>query len=441
MFSLSVVLLAQVAVEPPREDEQPSSERMTVVTANSEQMLLLAARAMATQQDALAIKILETLLKDPELKVRNEARFRLAMLASNERRWREAGEYLRAILDEEPGAQRARLELARVQAEMGELDASRRTLREAQAGQLPPDVARLVERFSAALRERKPFGLNVQIAIAPDSNINRATRSGTLGTILGDFELDDDARQSSGVGLTMSSEAYYRKPLSAKTSLLARAGFSGNFYRADRFNDLTAIGAIGPEFPLWGGRANLLLGGQRRWFGGERYNDALDANLQWQRPLGRRAQLRTGLSYSRSFFQFNELQDSDTFAGFASYERALSQRAGVSVTIGGTRQIAADPAYSIASGQISVTGWRGFGRTTLFASAIYQHLEADRRLAIYPSRRKEDFLRLSLGATFRSLSWKGWAPQVKLMWEDNSSPIEIYRYDRWRGEFGLTRVF
>ncbi|MGQ7830794.1 surface lipoprotein assembly modifier [Altererythrobacter sp. Z27] len=441
MFSLSVALLAQVAAGQSPEIEPPPSEQTTVITANSTQMLLLAVRALASQQDALAIKILETLLNDPEVKVRNEARFRLAMLASRDRRWNEAGEYLRAILDEEPGAQRARLELARVQAELGELDASRRTLREAQAGGLPPDVARLVERFSAALRERKPFGVNVQIAIAPDSNINRATRSGTLGTILGDFELDDDARQSSGIGITMSSEAYYRKPLSAKTSLLARAGFTGNFYRADQFNDIAAIGAIGPEFPLIGGRANLLIGGQRRWFGGERYNDALDANLQWQRALGRRSQLRTGMSYSRTYYRFNELQDSDTLAGFASYERALSQRAGASLTIAGTRQIAADPAYSISSGQVSATGWREFGRTTLFASATYQHLEADRRLAIYPSRRKEDFLRLSLGATLRTLSWKGWAPQVKLIWENNSSPIEIYRYDRWRGEFGIARAF
>lgn len=401
----------------------------------------MATRALAAQREDLAITMLEALSHDPELAIRNEARFRLAILASRRKDWTDAGLYLRAILDEEPGAQRARLELARVQAELGDLDAARRTLREAQAGQLPPEVARLVERFSAALRERKPFGASFQLAIAPDSNINRATRSDTLGTVLGDFELDKEARQSSGIGLAINSEAYYRKPLSDKTSLLARIGFSGNFYRADQFNDMVAIASIGPEFPFYKGRATISAGIQQRWYGNRAYAQGFDANLNWQRPIGPRAQLRFGLGLSRTDNRFNDLQDSDSVSGFLSYERALSPRAGVNVTIGGARQMAEDPAYSTTSLQLSTTGWRDLGRTTIFASASYLHLEADERLAIYPERRKDDLLRFSLGATTRSIQWKGWSPQVKLAYEQNRSPIEIYHYDRWYGEFGVIRAF
>ena len=156
MSLLLAAMLVQASMTPPSAPDRHSEHQSTEIAATSTQLLALASQAIADQQVVLAIEILTTLLQDPEMRVRNEARFRLAMLASRRKDWTEAGAYLRAILDEEPGAQRVRLELARVQAEMGDHDASRRTLRDAQAGELPSSVARLIERFSAALR--RPAG-------------------------------------------------------------------------------------------------------------------------------------------------------------------------------------------------------------------------------------------------------------------------------------------
>jgi hypothetical protein len=441
---MAVMLAVLVALQPsePPPDASPAPEHAAaVLTATGHQMLAMADNAIAADREDIAVKILSVLLRDAERSIRNEARFRLAMLASRRKDWTEAGTQLRAILDEEPDAQRVRLELARVQAEMGDLEASRRTLREVQAGGLPPDVARLVERFSAALRERKPFGASFQIAIAPDSNVNRATRSETLGTVLGNFDLDEAARRTSGIGLAVGSEAYFRHPFAASTSLVVRAGFSGNFYREAHFDDLTAVVSAGPELPLGGGRANLLAGVQRRWFGGDRYSDGIDASFTWQRTVGRRAQLRAGLGAARINYRLNDQQDGTTLSGFAGVERALGSRSGLSLSLGVTRQIARGPAYSSTGGQLTTSAWREFGRTTFLVTTTYQHLEADERLAIYPQRRKEDFLRFSVGAILRSLNWKGWAPQVKVIWERNWSPIEIYSYERWRSEFGIVRAF
>lgn len=441
---MSLLLAAALAQQAP--EERPSlaqspENAVVELTATGRELLAMATRALSSGREDIAIRILGALVRDRDLRVRNEARFRLAMLAARDEDWSGAGTWLRAILDEEPGAQRARLELARVQAEMGDIDGARRTLRQAQAGSLPPDVARLVDRFSSALRERKPFGFSIDLAIAPDSNVNRATRSTTLGTVIGDFDLDEEARKTSGTGVKAGAEAYYRHPLSADVSLLARGGVSGNFYREGRLNDVLAVVSIGPEFDLLSGRANLLFGGQQRWFGGDRFYTSLDANMQWQKPLGRRSQLRTGLGVSRVNYRTNDLQDAFVITGFTGVERALGTRAGAGMTLGGARQIAREPAYSQVSGQITATGWREFGRSTVFLSATYLHLEADRRLALYRHRRKEDFLRFSLGATLRALQWQGWAPQIRVIYERNSSPIEVYRYDRWRGEFGVVRAF
>ena len=75
---------------------------------------------------------------------------------------------------------------------------------------LPPAVARLVDRYSEALRAARPCGASLEIALAPDSNINRATRSDTLGTVLGDFDIDKDSKAKSGTGLSLHGQAYRR---------------------------------------------------------------------------------------------------------------------------------------------------------------------------------------------------------------------------------------
>ncbi|MXO63840.1 tetratricopeptide repeat protein [Qipengyuania oceanensis] len=411
------------------------------VSVSADDMLRLSQAALARGDRLLASRILEALLEDPQLGIRNEARFRLAMLASSTGDWGRAGGLLRRILDEEPGAQRARLELARVQSEMGQLDAARKTLREAQAGGLPPDVARLVDRFSAALRDRRPYGASLNFAFAPDSNVNRATRSDTLATVIGDFDLAKEDKQRSGIGVSIGGEAFARLRLDEATTIVTRAGIASNIYRRGRFNDHLLVGSIGPEFDLSSGRLLLSFGAQRRWFGGEQVYNAWDLQARWQRPIGRRTQVQATLGYAYYDYRANELQDAHLVSATGSWERALSRRSGMSVTLGGTRQIARDPAYSSVSGQVGLVGWLDLSRTTLFGALHYQHSENDRRLSIYPKRRSDDYLKAGIGATFRGLSWHEWAPQFKLSWESNRSPIEIYDYQRWRSEFGIARAF
>ena len=441
MFLAVLTLLGQVAEAVPDVQTTVSSTRETVIEATPLEMLRWAEVEFVGGNIALANQILETLVEDPRLSIRNEARFRLAMIASSRAEWSRAGEYLRRILDEEPGAQRARLELARVQGEMGQLSAARRTLREAQAGGLPPEVARLVDRFSAALRDRRPFGASVQVAIAPDSNANRATRSDTLATVIGDFELAEPDQETSGIGVASSVEAFARWPVADGAQIVARAGAVSNLYLRGRFDDHLLVGSVGPEIQLARASLSLSFGAQRRWFGGQQMYHAWDLQARWQRPVGRKTQLQAHVGYAYYDYAMNDLQDARVITATGSWERAFSERSGVSVTLGGARHLAKEAAYSSTSGQIGLVGWLDVSRTTLFAAVHYQRSENDRRLSIYPKRRIDDYVKASVGATVRSLSWRGWAPQFGLSWERNLSPIEIYDYQRWRSEIGITRAF
>lgn len=348
---------------------------------------------------------------------------------------------LRAILDEQPSAQRVRLELARVLDLMGDESGARRALREAQAGGLPPDVARLVDRYSAALRAQKPLGANLDIALAPDSNINRATRSQTLGTVLGDFVLDEAAKQRSGVGLALRGQGYARLPLAGTTKLFGRVSASADLYRDGAFIDLALAAAAGPEIRSGADRFSIEAGGLLRWYGGQSYSRAATIGFNLFHPLGRTSQLRATAAVAFVDNRMNRLQDGRSYSASLSYERALSSRSGIGLTLGTDRQSLRDPGYSTWAGQATLLGYREAGPVTLVATIGFGRLKADQRLLLFPRARADQSYRASLGATFRNFRVGTFAPFVRATYERNQSRIAIYDFRKVRTEIGVNRAF
>lgn len=407
----------------------------------AKQLFDLADNALVRGNPDVAEAAYRALADDADTETRSEANFRLGMLLAALRRNAEAARIFRRILDEKPNAQRVRLELARVLVNMGDDTGARRALREAQAGGLPPEVARFVDRYSAALRSRKPFGASMEVALAPDSNINRATRSDTLGTVLGDFTLDDDAQEKSGVGLAVKGQVYGRLEVSGKTNMVARATGAADVYRRSTFNDFAVGLTAGPEIQLGQDRVTVEAGATWRWFGNKPFSTTAMLSLNYLHPLDRQSQLRLASSIANIDNKRNPLQDGQNYALSVSYERALSSASGVGVTVSGDRNKLVDAGYSTVGAQFSVFGYHDFGALTLIGSLGYGRLEADERLFIYPSRRLDNLYRASLGATFRQLSIGQFAPLVRVTIERNTSSVEIFDYRRVRTEFGLTRSF
>lgn len=409
--------------------------------ASADQVLAIADAARNAGDLTTAETAYRALFADPSVEVRSETRFRLAMMFVALRRMPEAAVLLRAILDEQPGAQRVRLELAGVLDLMGDEAGARRALREAQAGGLPPDVARFVDRYSAALRAQKPIGASIDIAFAPDSNINRATHSQTLGTVLGDFVLDEDAQQRSGVGLAFRGQGYARMSLSNTANLFGRISGSADIYRQGEFNDFAIAATFGPELRSGADRISLEAGGLWRWYGGQAYSRAATVSLNYTHPLGRKTQLRGTASLAFVDNRLNQLQDGRTYSASLSYERALSSRAGIGFTLSADRQALRDPGYSTWSGQATLFGYREIGPVTLVATIGYGQLKADERLLLFPEARSDRIYRASLGATFRNFRIGSFAPFIRATLERNQSTTEIYDYRKLRTEIGITRAF
>lgn len=397
------------------------------------------ARAAGRIEDALSLY--EGLTHDPDPEIRAEARFRKGMTLADAGRYREAAQTFRALLDEKPGAARVRLELARVLALIGDEKAARREIRQAQAAGLPEAVAVVVDQFAAALRSKRPFGGSLELALAPDTNINRATAARTLDTVIAPLVLSEDARARSGLGIKAGAQAYARLPLRQGVALLPRVSGAGRLYRASRFDDIAASGLLGLE---WQGARDRITGSAGfgwRWFGKALYARTSTVSVDWMHPIDRRTQLVAGAAASRARYVANSLQDGGIFDLTVAAEHAFAADSGGSLTVSANRQTARDPGYATASGGLSALTWKEVGRTTLYLSGGIRRTEGDARLFLFPERRREWLFQAGAGATFRHLTFHGLAPTLRATFERNVSTVGIYDYRRLAFEAGITRAF
>ncbi len=418
---------------------RPAESRKVAVSAAG--LLRLAEDFTHRGSSAEATNILILLSNDPDPDIRNEARYRRALLLEKEGGLGGAAVLLRQVLDQKPEAAAVRLKLATLLHRMGDEESARRELRALRSADLPPNVARFVDRMAASLRSTKPFGLQVELALAPDSNINRATRSDTLGTVFGDFAFDKDSKAKSGLGASARVRAQGRFALSDSVSLVARTSLDANLYRHTAFNDISLEAAAGPQWRLGRVRMSAEGGAGEQWYGMKPYQRSLRLAVSAAAPIGPVTQVRVDASARHSDNRVNDLQDGRGVSAQVGLERALSPSLLVAGSLGADRFKASDAAYSTRSWRAGVAAYREMGSTTLSLGFDVGRLEADDRLQLLPKARSDRSLRLSVGAVHRQLTVAGFAPLTRLVIERNRSTVEFYDYNRVRTEFGITRAF
>ncbi len=420
---------------------EAASAQDVVEGVSAAQLFALADARKAADFAVDAIAIYEALAKDADADIRAEARYRHGLLLADTGRYVEAAVMFRALLDEKPEVLAARLELARMLAAIGREQEARRELRQAQASGVPDEAAAMVDRFARALRSQKRLGGVFEIAVAPDSNINRATEARILDTVIAPLTLSDDARARSGAGLRAMSQVFGRLPVTEGWSLIPRGAVQGSVYRQSQFNDVSASALLGVERRGQANRFTASVGQTWRWFGNEPYAQTSAVAFDWVRAMDARSQLITSYSVSAARYDVNPLQDGYIHDLSAAYERALDVRSGVSFSASITRQGAADPGYASWAGGMTLGGWRETRWGTAFASAGLRHTEGDERLFLFPDKRREWLATGRLGMTFRALTAYGFAPTVRVTLERNNSTVGIYDYRRVAADIGVSRSF
>ncbi len=401
----------------------------------------IAERYAAAGQTESAEALLIGLTRDPNRDYRAEARFRLALLRESAGDQRGAIEWLKALLDEQPNAGRPRLELARLLALSGDEAAARRELRRAGAAGLPDDVARVVDRFATALRSVRPIGGAFEIAIAPDSNINRATTQERVDTVVAPLTLSRDARATSGIGVSLSGQAFARGDLSDDVAILSRISARADLYGKSRFNDVVLTLASGPEFRLGGARVRPAGIAQRRWFGGDLFSKSYGGSLNVLKPLDRVSQIEGELTLLESRYRRNPLQDGLLSDLSLAYDRALSPRFSIRIGARATRQNAGIDFLDTTSGAVDLLASRAFGKQLIFVQLSGFKLRADARDPLFGVTRAYDRFDLTAGAILRRFSWRGLAPLIRVTHSRSDSTVPIFDFKRTRVEFAVSREF
>jgi len=409
--------------------------------ATASQIQILADRLIQSGQDGKAEQLLELLASDPNSGVRAEARFRWAALLESRGKDREAAVLLRRVLDDRPDAAPVRLKLATLLQKMGDESSALRELRALRTSDLPPNVVRFVDRLSASLQANKPIGIQIEVALAPDTNINRAPRASELSTLLGEFTFDEQSKKRSGVGVALRSFVQARQSLSRDLRLVARASGETSIYRERRFNEMALELAAGPQWKLGQTRFSAEAGIGQQWYGMKPYQRSLRLSASITRPIDGVSQLRVDGGGRWTDNHFNALESGKGLSLRARYERALTPSLLVVAELGVDRFKARDDAYSTRSWNAGLSAFRQAGRMTLSAGIEVGRLNADERLSLLPHAREDQLFRLSLGTVFRQLTVAGFAPVTRLVYERNKSSVEFYDYERTRTELGISRAF
>jgi tetratricopeptide (TPR) repeat protein len=405
------------------------------------QVFAIAERYAAAKRFADAETLLKGLTHDPNDDYRAEARFRLAALREAQGDKQGAIEWLKALLDEKPNAGRPRLELARLLAATGDESGARRELRRAGAAGLPEDVARVVDRFATALRSSRTIGGSIEVAIAPDSNINRATTQERVDTVVAPLTLSRDARATSGVGFSLSAQGFARGRITDRIDLLSRASVRADLYGKSQFNDVVMTLASGPEFRLDAARVRPAAIAQRRWFGGDLYSESFGGSVNVLKPINQVSQVEGELTLLQSNYARIPAQDGLLTDLNIAYDRAISPR--FSVRVGGrvTRQDAKADFLSTDSVGVDLLASRAFGKQLGFIQLSGFRLGAKGKDPLFGVTREDKRFDVTLGLILRRFTWRGLAPLIRVIHSESDSTIPIYDFKRTRVEFALSREF
>ncbi len=439
MFLTALLLVASSETALPTKVECDANQKCTGLSALEVFKLVELAAAKGDLKQAESL--LQALTRDPNPDYRAEARFRLARQCEAQKDLPCAERWYRALLDEKPDAASVRLELARVLAAQDKVGSASHEMRRAQAAGLPPDVAKTVERISSVLRSNAPFGGSIEVSLAPDSNINRATRSQTVEAFGLPFQLGEDGRKTSGVGLSTSAQIFARRPLFGKHRISAQLAAAGNFYRQSQFSDFTLSLSAGPEFQF--GQLSLRPAAlvSKTWFGGDPLSESYGGSLMARRGVGRTAAVAVSANVQHTTYARVPTQNGESYSGQISLEKAFSSKLYGRFTASLQRNDVVAASESYWSYGTGATLSRQFGKLTGYAGVNYRRRTSDTASIFFSQKRDEDFVEANAGIIVRPISFYGLSPVVRFSHFRNKSPITLYDYSRNRVEIGLTRDF
>jgi hypothetical protein len=364
------------------------------------------------------------------------------MLALARKDYPRAETMFRRILQDDPGLVRVRLELARTLFLERKDEEADYHFRLAIAARPEPAVIANVARFREAIRARRAWRFNINLGIAPDTNINSATNTEHVEILGLPFQLSPNSRARSGTGIIAGGDASVRLWRNSKIPVYLGAFGRMVRYPVHDFDDYYVGGEAGPELRLSGGRLRIAATGLRRWYGGKPLVTSIGGRLNYDKVIGGKLGLEAGLAVRHNAYSRRNDVDGWDVEGSVAFNRALD-KATLGFVYGSVqRSIASDPGQSNWQGRIGLGMMReiGWGLRPQVSLEVGRQIN-DAPLFLFGGTRRDWRLQASASIYKRDWNIAGFAPSLKLSWTRNFSTLSIYDQRRLRAEFGVAKAF
>ena len=318
---------------------------------------------------------------------------------------------------------------------------------------VPAQVVLNVRRFIQICRARKRATGSLSLAIAPDTNVNTSTSAQTVNIFGLPFQLDDQARATSGIGVVGAFGSEIQRPLPKfkwMPGSAVRLRVGGSIYRREysggEFDDSNYGVYAGPRFINSKGQMSILFQADQRAVNGRPYSRQYGLRVEGVRLVTPRVWVGGTVEGSRQ----TALASEGPIGGPGLSWNAQSF-ANVTVLpslnvrfMGGSGRENTD---RLATRHRS--RWMGVMGTydlpfgfTVTAAQQYFLTDFDLPNALFspqPPKTRLWFSRLALHN--RKIQIRGFSPSLSIIREDRDSNLTLYQYQRYRAEGGVVRVF
>ncbi|MEO8455962.1 MAG: surface lipoprotein assembly modifier [Sphingomicrobium sp.] len=371
-----------------------------------------------------------------------QARFLKGMIAVAAKDNREAIRVFRSILIDHPDAARVRLELARAFYLAKDYGNAKRQFQFALAGNLPREVAANINTYLAAIRDAKSLSYNFGIALAPDTNLNTGSSAREV-TLFGlPFDLSEDARQRSGVGIAIEAGAEWAPRIGTGKRL--RLGISGQRreYSGSNFDDMTAAAYVGPRWVSGKWDLSLLGTAYKRWYGTRPNNQAAGGRLEATYYLTPRLGISSALAAQWVRFSRARERDGRLISFNATAFRAMTSSSAITLKVGVGRQQARITPYANWNGFVAAGYFRDLPKGfSVYVEPSLSLARYDAALLGFGKRRSDNSQSVLITLLNRHVVLGRFTPRISYTFTRQSSTIPLYAFSRSRLEIGFTTVF
>jgi hypothetical protein len=411
------------------------------------QLLAKAEALIHAKQYQAALPLVEALGQVPDLRMQQQ--FLAGYIAVETGDVKGAIKKFRSILDENPGQTRVRLELARAYLLSGKEASADYHFRLAQNDEnLPDEIAQTIRNTRSILRDQRIWRFSFDFGFAPDTNINGATNAETIdinfGPIKLPLQLDDNARERSGIGQTAGFSGGIRVKANDRLALLLDADSKIINYKGEEADDIVVQIAAGPELRIARySSVSLQAVGLQRWYGGRLATREYGGRLGYQQALSEGQRVGIELDARRT-----ESKISDAYSGWqlganATYEHLVGKSLIASASVFARRDLLnADGCSSFNYGvNLGIGGELPFGLNAGVSASISRS-EFDAPLLLYSTDKRQDwrgFARAYIGS--RKVKLLGFSPSIDYNYSRVDSNYDLYQMSRHRVNFKFARYF